>query len=729
MAQSSTSAGEPHGASPAATATTPPVKVRPKAPLDTALWDAALEQARMLGAPPIFVNGIDGRSLDLDPVRSHVTTIQLPPDALKRLEGAQSHNYVNYVNEPLLIFPGSLEELKAAIAAKLVPACSAALVLKDEAWHHVNIGPDSTTASPAAEPWRGRSLRNPVASMVARRMPGLAQRLHANLHVRRLQPLIDSSERDLISAIAKSFNFPFRIASVVDRRVLLGIGQLGPGGAERQLINTAEGLKRRGFNDVHLLLVHAREQDRFYLDKAGLSVSSLRVCGGRDFTKHPWLKSNPKWRRHLSDYLINCIFNAAQHICELRPSVVQVSLDWSNVIFGMAAVLCGVPHIFVSGRNLAPHHFEFFQWFMYPCYRALLAQPNVVMTNNSEAGRDSYARWLRIKPDRIRVIRNGLARDEFAAAGQKERVRIRRELGITDTAPIVMGAFRLSAEKRPLLWLETAAEIRKTLPDARFILCGVGNMEEQVKARAGALDLTDSLKMLGARKDIAAIFSAADLVLQTSLQEGTPNTLIEAQAMGKPVVTTTAYGAAEAVAHGQTGFVVKRAKATELANASLKILRDANFQARVREEGPRWVEERFGFERMIDDTLIAYADAGVPWAAEVLPESKRYQAVVPIENMVAEQGYCWRAYCPQLKALADGMHHPHRSPLRLREDGRWLGPPHAPHDEIRSDGGGRFLHWGAALYFSTSDNTSPLENGRRYELVIPRGPHLAKVRR
>src|SRR5262249_4791488 len=152
----------------------------------------------------------------------------------------------------------------------------------------------------------------------------------------------------------------------------------------------------------------------------------------------------------------------------------------------------------------------------------------------------------------------------------------------------------LSSEKRPLLWIDSAAKIREQLPNSKFLLCGVGSMQPEIEARIVRLGLTDNVRLLGARNDIQTIFMAADLVMQSSLQEGTPNTLIEAQAMGIPVVTTPAFGAAEAVAHGTTGIVVRDESAMGIAKAALTLLSDPMISATVRDIGPKFIEGRFG---------------------------------------------------------------------------------------------------------------------------------------
>jgi len=81
-----------------------------------------------------------------------------------------------------------------------------------------------------------------------------------------------------------------------------------------------------------------------------------------------------------------------------------------------------------------------------------------------------------------------------------------------------------------------------------------------------------------------------------------------------------------------------------------------------------------------------------------------------------DAGHCWIVSLPDLAHLGD-CDRESRSPLVLLEDGAPLGPGHTLHDDIRELGSGRYSHWGPNLYFSTSDNSNPLANGRRYEIV------------
>jgi SAM-dependent methyltransferase len=82
-------------------------------------------------------------------------------------------------------------------------------------------------------------------------------------------------------------------------------------------------------------------------------------------------------------------------------------------------------------------------------------------------------------------------------------------------------------------------------------------------------------------------------------------------------------------------------------------------------------------------------------------------------------GHCWVTPMPAGVPAGDGIDDNERSCVVLLEDGVPLGPAHAHHAVIRSQGGGGFSHWGDTLFFSTSDNSDPRDNGRRYAVSVP----------
>lgn len=110
--------------------------------------------------------------------------------------------------------------------------------------------------------------------------------------------------------------------------------------------------------------------------------------------------------------------------------------------------------------------------------------------------------------------------------------------------------------------------------------------------------------------------------------------------------------------------------------------------------------------------LLGTGQIRVPGIGKLLAKGLRKPYKGALTTIGPESGKCWIApvpdYVPSDKDSA--------SSLVLFEDGRPLGPAHQGHDDIRRNGSGRFSHWGAQLYFSTSDNTDPRANGRRYHV-------------
>src|SRR5205807_628466 len=86
---------------------------------------------------------------------------------------------------------------------------------------------------------------------------------------------------------------------------------------------------------------------------------------------------------------------------------------------------------------------------------------------------------------------------------------------------------------------------------------------------------------------------------------------------------------------------------------------------------------------------------------------------------IHQAGHCYSVMLPPTVPLGDDENAPLRSAIKLVESGTPLGPPHSGNAEVVALGQGRYSHWMKTLVFSASDNSSPLTNGRRYQVVLP----------
>src|SRR5215831_2330303 len=396
-------------------------------------------------------------------------------------------------------------------------------------------------------------------------------------------------------------------------RVILTCGNLAPGGAERQVVYTLTGLARRGFRDVQLLcdtLEPGRpEKFDFYLPvlrEAGIRVETIQKATLHDHAADRATLKLREFAHHLPPGLLADIVALYREFRLRRPEVVHAWLDWSNTRAGIAAALAGVPKICISGRNLNPTHFNLYQTYMGPAYRALAELSNVFFVNNSRAGADDYANWLGLGPQRIRVIRNAVDFGDRGRISQTKIASLRHGLNIPPAALVVGSVFRFEEEKRPLLWLETAALIARRFPQVRFLLFGQGSMRSKIIKTARRLGLRDRLLLPGVRADILPAMAMFDLFLLTSAGEGLPNVLLEAQWTGTPIVTTDVGGTREAILEGQTGLLASKGDADKIAALACRILADADFRVRAALAGPDFVRRCFGMERMIDETIALY---------------------------------------------------------------------------------------------------------------------------
>ena len=408
----------------------------------------------------------------------------------------------------------------------------------------------------------------------------------------------------------------------VPGRVVIACGNLQPGGAERQVAYTARGLANAPrIESVRVLCDmlgpgHPARYD-FYLpllEAAGIEARVVERCAfDRAMIDEPAALALAQ--ASFPEGLLLDVANLYWEFLRLRPQVVHAWLDWSNTRAGLAAALAGVPRILLSGRNLNPTHFSLYQRYMDPVYEALQSLPNVQLLNNSRAGAESYAAWLGMSPDRIRVIYNGL---DMAQVNSRGGAQIRARLGISADAQLIGGVFRFSPEKRPLLWLDVARRVAERCERAWFVLFGHGALQAEMEKMARSSGLSDRLLMPGVIDDVLPAMQALDVFLLTSYGEGVPNVVLEAQWVGTPVVATKAGGVVEAIDLGSSGWIVDPPDPAQLAERVCWLLHESEARARARTAGPALVRTRFGMQRMVDETIEAYGLSAVAGGRERL---------------------------------------------------------------------------------------------------------------
>ena len=161
-----------------------------------------------------------------------------------------------------------------------------------------------------------------------------------------------------------------------------------------------------------------------------------------------------------------------------------------------------------------------------------------------------------VPEDIITVIHNGIDTQVWNLAGVNGSLR--RELDIDPVMPVVGYVGRISPEKDLETWLYAAALVVCKYPQAQFILVGDGRdggTQEHLQRLATSLGIGQQVFFPGYRQDLLPVYAAFDLFMLSSRREGLPNSLLEAMAIGLPVVTTDVAGAKELVINEETGLI------------------------------------------------------------------------------------------------------------------------------------------------------------------------------
>jgi glycosyltransferase involved in cell wall biosynthesis len=196
----------------------------------------------------------------------------------------------------------------------------------------------------------------------------------------------------------------------------------------------------------------------------------------------------------------------------------------------------------------------------------------------------------------VRVIHNGIdgARYRFSSEST-----VRLDLGVARDDFLIGTGVVLSKQKGIPYLLEAARRVLAEDSKARFVIAGDGPMRQELEQMAAQLRLGDGVRFLGYRNDIPHFVSALDLYVLPSLWEGLPLALLEAMAIGKPIVATQVGGNAEVVEDGVNGYIVPPRDPVALAQAILRVRRDPAFAEQVRHVNVQKFDVQFSVGAMV----------------------------------------------------------------------------------------------------------------------------------
>lgn len=217
--------------------------------------------------------------------------------------------------------------------------------------------------------------------------------------------------------------------------------------------------------------------------------------------------------------------------------------------------------------------------------------------------KNKYLKEYGIKSDKLCVIYNGINISRFKKRSISEIEEIKKKYKIKNE--FVISCVNLRKDKGAYCLIRAAPKILKSIPNAKFLLIGVGECETYLKSLIKDLGIESNVHFTGIVPDIADIYSISSCVAMPSIfEEACPFTALESMALGVPVVAFDSGGTKEVVIDGETGYITPRDYEV-LADKIIKLYQNRTY-ALIGQNGNKLVHEKYSVEICVDKYISVY---------------------------------------------------------------------------------------------------------------------------
>ncbi|MEI8105462.1 MAG: glycosyltransferase [Actinomycetes bacterium] len=321
----------------------------------------------------------------------------------------------------------------------------------------------------------------------------------------------------------------------------------------------------------------------------------------------------PELQREVSPFLdASAVRRIRSLISEFRPHILHTHTAKAGAVGRSAALLAGRARPPVIVHTYHGHvlrgYFGRVKTAAYVQVERRLAAASDALIAVSPEVRDDLVALRVAHPEKITVVRLGLDLSGRIQTGAGARDEVRAELGIPDAQVLIGWVGRMTEIKCADDLLRGVAMLRASGVDAAVVLVGDGPLLGGLQALAAELGLADHTRFAGFRDDVGRIYAACDIVALTSANEGTPVSLIEALAAGRPVVATDVGGVSDVVSDGAFGFLVPAHDIAGLADRLGRLAADPELRRRFGEAGREHVLPRYAIPRLVGDIDHLYRE-------------------------------------------------------------------------------------------------------------------------
>jgi glycosyltransferase involved in cell wall biosynthesis len=379
-------------------------------------------------------------------------------------------------------------------------------------------------------------------------------------------------------------------------RVMRVIARLNVGGPALHVSYLTGGLDRMGY-ETTLVAGSVSEGE-------GSMEYAARAVGVEPFYL-------PGLQREISPLVdIAAVARLVRLIQRIRPHVLHTHTAKAGAVGRAAAMLAGPARPAVVVHTFHGHVLRgYFGAARSEAFRRLertLARHSDALIAVSPEVRDDLVRLGVAPASKIVVIRLGLDLAGRVSAPPGARDALRAELGVPGDRFLVGWLGRMTEIKRVDVLMRALARIGDE--GVEVLLVGDGPLRSEMEILAGEIGVRDRVHFAGFRTDVASVYAAVDAVALTSANEGTPVTVIEALAAGRPVVSTDVGGVRDVVTEGRSGYLVPQGDADGLVDRLRRLAADPELRNAMGEAGRAIVVPRYSVPRLVSDVDRLYRE-------------------------------------------------------------------------------------------------------------------------
>jgi len=276
-----------------------------------------------------------------------------------------------------------------------------------------------------------------------------------------------------------------------------------------------------------------------------------------------------------------------------------------NIIGSIAAKLSGIPVILrtVHGLN---EHFAGLKRSKMVFYESLEYVISLFLVDRLIAVSLDIGRLLtrRYNSRKIEVIHNSIDLSRIKAL--KNPTVTRQELSIKEDAIVIGSAGRLVKVKGLDLLLQASALIKKSIPNLKVLIAGEGPEKQSLQSLAGSIGLDNDIIFAGHRDDVYDLIQAMNVFVLPSYSEGIPLAMLEAMALGIPVVATEVGGIPEVITDGINGYLIRSRKPELVAAKCLLLLNNIDLRNRLTHNAKEKIKNAFSVDVQVSKISRLY---------------------------------------------------------------------------------------------------------------------------